>query len=47
MRKNKSIENIIKNYNKKLNYDINHNDGLNIIHSKSSAYTYTTKSQKM
>ncbi len=39
-KKNKSTENIIKEYNTKLNHDINHNDGSNIIHSKGSIYTY-------
>ena len=33
-KKHKSMKSIIKDYNNKLNYDVNHNDGSNIIHSK-------------
>lgn len=40
-KKHESIENIIKDYNNKLNHDINHNNGSNIIHSKGSIYTYS------
>lgn len=39
-KKHKSMKRIIKDYNNKLNYDINHNDGSNIIHSKGSIYIY-------
>ena len=44
-KKNKSAESIIKDYNAKLNHDINHNDGSNIIHSKGYIYEYN-KSRK-
>ena len=44
-KKHKATESIIKDYNNKLNHDINYNDGSNIIHSKGSIYTYS-KSRK-
>ena len=44
-KKNKLAESIIKDYNTRLNHDINHNDGSNIIHSKGYIYEYN-KSRK-
>ena len=45
-KKKKTIESAIKEYNKRIIHDINHNDGAGIIHGQSSIYTYTNKSIK-